>query len=222
MKLVSTPCIPIFLFLVVLTLAGRHSAGAHEGLQRGGVDRVATDLQLSRFSLDLTVGIGGLKGFDDVRGALTVTPRFDLRRRDGQLYALTLPLIWMPEEQTHSNTHPLGYGGLSYEEGPSLIFAPSIEWYSCPQPCLRSSMFFGAGVRHDKRSSPVLDLDDETSAVVTLGFAVERPIQRKLALRFEIRALTTLYQDEHPQVGLRDGPSTSLLLSAGLKFSPRR
>lgn len=189
-------------------VSGSTAENRFSGLHRGGVDSLPRG---GRFSLDLGVGLAGADGPGDARLLLVITPRIRLLERAHGRLTLALPLLAVagaqPTARDLRSEAGLVLDAQGLEAGPSFVFAPSLEWTFRPGCCLRPSVSIGAGVRHDRgRTEPVrfgrnvaetidLRVDDVTDPVLTLGFALERPVARRLAFRFEARGLITFYGD---------------------------
>lgn len=210
-------------------------AQAQPRLLRGGVDVVPPAGDAQRFHLDLAAGIATVADFGDAEAFVSVTPRWRLTGDAKRTLELTLPLLWIPGSHDASGLDPLevpfDLRPQGTEIGSSLVLAPSLEWTFCTAGCWRPSVFVGAGVRQDRDRRTRFgggerrDLDDVESPVLTLGFAIHKPLNRKLTLRLEARALTTVYDDETffvdaagVPVSLDGGAVTSLWLSAGIRF----
>ncbi len=230
--MISRQSMSIYSVLVVglvLLLAPGVSAHQSSELKRAGVDWYHAS---SPFSLELSVGLLGTDGLDDVRPTFTLAPRFDLGRWKRSSFSLALPVTVVAGDVSLGWTDEVIWDGVRAQElelGSTVMLVPSIEWTSCRRPCFQPSLFLGAGVRVDRgRSVEVGDFgsfttEDSTRPVLTAGAAWGAPLSPKLTFRLEIGLLTTFYDDiqvETPgggEVSVDGGTVTSTRMSFGFR-----
>lgn len=183
--------------------------------------------------LSIDVGVSALGGnatFDHIEPAIHVTPRFSLFERNDTRFALAFPVIFRPGDAPDpwddEILFPIGpdpgsdvtsISGSDLTIGSSLIVAPAIEAVSDLTDHVSLGISAGAGFRHERGATTVLDdlgpftTGSSTSPALTYGLSLEQQLSPRTALRWSLQGITSF----HGEMGVRGPSGQRVVLDGG-------
>ena len=205
-------------------------------------DPIVDPAPTGRFGLDLTVGTGGLSGFDDQRFFAVVSPRLLLHRGRDSIVSITVPLLVFGGTCTADSlgtVRALPGGGLEDQDlvaakevrlGPAWGVVPGVEYTFRANSKLQPAVFLGVGIRYEpggegSSRERSVRIPAKTEGLLSYGVSLSYSFSQRTLLRLEWRGMTVLGANRIGQVAdggafvIEEDATTGLSLSAGVSFA---